>query len=74
MLPVPQRYYVPRRIKEGYRPRLEAVGLWVIGNEPEDRQEDRGIGKHHNDTSESKIKRAFGQAKVCHFMCCRREY
>ncbi|KAF8643848.1 hypothetical protein AX16_008865 [Volvariella volvacea WC 439] len=29
MLPVPQRYYVPARIRACYKPRLEAAGLWV---------------------------------------------
>ncbi|KAF8798160.1 hypothetical protein BYT27DRAFT_7265267 [Phlegmacium glaucopus] len=30
MFPVPQKYYVPRRIRDTYIPRLEAVGLWTI--------------------------------------------
>ncbi|KAG1756649.1 outer mitochondrial membrane transport complex protein-domain-containing protein [Suillus paluster] len=29
MLPIPQRYYVPGRIREMHRPRLEAAGLWT---------------------------------------------
>ena len=28
MMPIPQRYYVPNRIRELHKPRLEAVGLW----------------------------------------------
>lgn len=28
MLPVPQRYYVPDRIRNLYKPRLETSGLW----------------------------------------------
>jgi sorting and assembly machinery component 37 len=28
MLSIPQRYYVPERIRESFRPRLEAAGLW----------------------------------------------
>jgi hypothetical protein len=28
MLPLPQRYYVPGRIKDSYKPRLEVAGLW----------------------------------------------
>jgi len=28
IFPVPQKYYVPRRIRATYIPRLEAVGLW----------------------------------------------
>ncbi|KAG6332673.1 hypothetical protein ID866_6418 [Astraeus odoratus] len=30
VMPVPQRYYVPGRIREAYRPRLEASGLWSL--------------------------------------------
>lgn len=30
MLPLPQRYYVPARIRESYRPRLEAAELWNL--------------------------------------------
>lgn len=35
MLPVPQRYYVPGRIRDCFRPRLEAVGLWTQPAEPD---------------------------------------
>jgi len=30
MFPVPQKYFVPRRIRDIYIPRLEAVGLWYL--------------------------------------------
>lgn len=30
MFPVPQKYFVPRRIRDTYIPRLEAVGLWYL--------------------------------------------
>jgi sorting and assembly machinery component 37 len=30
MFPVPQKYFVPRRIRDSYIPRLEAVGLWCL--------------------------------------------
>lgn len=33
--PLPQRYFVPQRIREIYRPRLEAVHLWNI--QPDDK-------------------------------------
>ena len=33
MFPVPQKYFVPRRIRETYIPRLEAVGLWYLNVE-----------------------------------------
>ncbi len=28
MFPVPQKYYVPQRIRDGYHERLLAAGLW----------------------------------------------
>jgi len=28
MFQIPQKYYVPRRIRDSYFPRLEASGLW----------------------------------------------
>lgn len=35
MLPFPQRYYVPERIRKMHQPRLEAAGLWTQpGSEP----------------------------------------
>ena len=30
MFPVPQKYYVPHRIRNTYIPRLEAVELWNL--------------------------------------------
>ncbi|KAK2466795.1 hypothetical protein APHAL10511_001053 [Amanita phalloides] len=30
LFPLPQRYYIPTRIRELYRPRLEASGLWSL--------------------------------------------
>jgi sorting and assembly machinery component 37 len=33
MMPIPQRYYVPNRIRESYRLRLEAAGLWSTETE-----------------------------------------
>ncbi|KAA1469451.1 hypothetical protein DENSPDRAFT_864175 [Dentipellis sp. KUC8613] len=42
VLPVPQRYYVPRRVREAYQTRLEASGLWSLpGEEIEDEDANR---------------------------------
>lgn len=30
MLPIPQKYYVPSKLREAYQPRLEAAGLWNL--------------------------------------------
>jgi len=38
VLPVPQRYYVPGRIRETFKPRLEASGLWNLpSTEPKEK-------------------------------------
>lgn len=28
LFPVPQRYFVPSKLREAYQPRLESAGLW----------------------------------------------
>jgi len=33
LLPVPQRYYLPSRLRTALQPRLESAGLWVITND-----------------------------------------
>jgi hypothetical protein len=33
LLPVPQRYYLPGRLRTALQPRLESVGLWVTAND-----------------------------------------
>lgn len=30
MMSLPQKYYVPHKIRDSYRPRLEAAGLWNL--------------------------------------------
>jgi len=42
MMPIPQRYYVPNRIRELHKPRLEFVGLWPT--EPETPSEQSKLG------------------------------
>ena len=66
MLSVPQRYYVPRRIKESHRPRLAAVGLWQIASAPEEPEKHDDVRKRRREEdTERTVKRAFDQAKVC---------
>ncbi len=42
ILPIPQRYFIPQRLRESYRPRLEAALLWspeaIEQEEEEERQ------------------------------------
>lgn len=43
MMPIPQRYYVPNRIRELYKPRLEVAGLWPTETEAPLEQSKLGI-------------------------------
>jgi len=33
LFPIPQRYYLPSRLRTALQPRLESAGLWVIAND-----------------------------------------
>lgn len=67
MYPVPQRYFVPSRIRNGYYHRLNAAGLWSVVREEraaekpfqkEKISELRGIKKS------TKVTQAFEREKV----------
>lgn len=66
MFPIPQRYYVPDRIRQSYKPRLEAAGLWNLQlAEKEPKKPFREIPKV--DQLEENIQifqEAFGREKV----------
>ncbi|OCH88180.1 hypothetical protein OBBRIDRAFT_795451 [Obba rivulosa] len=70
MLPTPQRYYVPHRIREAYRPRLEAADLWhAPGEEIEEEQETRSLfqrdrKKKIQEAGPEKFKRTFARERV----------
>lgn len=67
MLPVPQRYYVPGRVRESYRPRLEAAGLWNLHTlDKEEKKPFRDTPKPEQREKNKKIfLQAFGREKVC---------
>lgn len=55
MFPVPQKYYVPRRIRDGYFPKLEAAGLW---NAPvEEKQEAKPFQREKSRLEKEDIKK-----------------
>ncbi|KAH9842744.1 uncharacterized protein C8Q71DRAFT_734228 [Rhodofomes roseus] len=69
MLPVPQRYYVPNRIRESYQPRLEAAELWDIPGIEQEEEEDRISAlrrdrRKKKETKAQKFKRVFEREKV----------
>ena len=43
MLPIPQRYYVPSRIRTSHKARLEAVELWHVPEVEEEDEEPRKV-------------------------------
>ncbi|KAI1795895.1 hypothetical protein LXA43DRAFT_989964 [Ganoderma leucocontextum] len=68
MLPVPQRYYVPSRIRTSYKARLEAAELWHVPEVEDEPEEPRRVlgqrKKHHPPNKPHKFKTAFEREKV----------
>jgi sorting and assembly machinery component 37 len=66
MLPIPQRYYVPGRIRESFRPRLEAAQLWNLpGIEEEVKFWERSrLNMPKEEDQKAKFKRVFEREKV----------
>lgn len=72
MFPVPQKYFVPRRIRDTYIPRLEAVGLWNLPVEEkvkekkslQNQQKGLSIGDIKSNTT---VSQAFQSEKVYSF-------
>ncbi|KAI0362076.1 hypothetical protein OH77DRAFT_1416275 [Trametes cingulata] len=69
MLPVPQRYYVPHRIRASHKARLEAVELWDVPEEEEGEEEQRRVvfgrrKKHKPEPEAHHFKKTFEREKV----------
>lgn len=66
MLPVPQSYYVPGRIRESYRARLEAADLWTLPEiERKEKKPFRDLYKSTKEKVDSNIYlQAFEREKV----------
>lgn len=60
LLPVPQRYYVPTRLRDTYKARLEAIGLWDVPDDSEEMKKAKRVSEHS-----ARFKAAFGKSKVC---------
>lgn len=66
MFPVPQCYYVPERIRECHKARLEAAGLWHPEVEKQEKKSFRGFAKSMKEKVDSRVYlQAFEQEKVC---------
>ncbi len=68
MFPLPQRYYVPSRIRTSYKARLEATELSHVPEVEDEPEEPRRVlgrrKKHHPPNEPHKFKSAFEREKV----------
>lgn len=68
VLPIPQRYYLPNRIRESYQPRLQVAGLWdCAGPEQEEASGKSTFSikpKAKKDDPKETYKKAFARAQV----------
>jgi hypothetical protein len=64
MLPIPQRYYVPGRIRDSYRPRLEASGLWNLPGVEEEKGAFKETKKPEIQDRNTKYVKVFEREKV----------
>ena len=68
MLPLPQRYYVPSRIRASHKARLEASELWHVPEVQDEQEQPRrvlGRRKKHAPPNEShQFRSAFEREKV----------
>lgn len=72
MLPLPQRYYVPARLRESYRPRLEAAELWNLPGIEQEEEKKPLFGQkpppQQEEDHKEQFKKVFEREKVsAHF-------
>lgn len=65
MLPLPQRYYVPNRLRQLTKPRLEAAGLWNLpGIEQEEKKPFKDEKLKKKEDPKDKYLKVFEREKV----------
>ncbi|KAI6045715.1 hypothetical protein EDC04DRAFT_2634553 [Pisolithus marmoratus] len=64
LMPIPQRYYVPGRIRESYRRRLETSGLWCLPATEQEHKSLFGKSEKKRDDHKGTFTRAFEREKV----------
>ncbi|KAI6109524.1 hypothetical protein F5141DRAFT_1115148 [Pisolithus sp. B1] len=64
LMPIPQRYYVPGRIRESYRRRLETSGLWRSPATEQEHKSPFAKNEKKRDDHTSTFTRAFEREKV----------
>lgn len=67
-LSLPQRYYLPDRLRESYQPRLEAAGLWDVDVERTKKEKGPGEGQRRGGAASlllrEKVQQTFAKEKV----------
>lgn len=80
IMPVPQRYYVPGRIRGAYRPRLESSGLWSFPAVEQEKKNLFSKDQRKQEDNKGTFARVFEREKVdmlastCLFLTQRSEY
>lgn len=67
ILPIPQRYYVPNRIRDMHRPRLEAAELWNLSGIEQEQDKPKFGEKPKSEGDgdpKDKFKKVFEREKV----------
>lgn len=64
VMPIPQRYYVPGRIRESYRRRLETSGLWCLPATEQEHKSPFAKNEKKRDDHTGTFTRAFEREKV----------
>ena len=64
MIPLPQRYYVPKRIRELYKPRLVAADLWNLPDIEQEVEKPKFGEKPREKGHKDEIKKVFEREKV----------
>ena len=59
MLPIPQRYYVPTRLRQSYKPRLEAAELWNLPGIEQESERKTRVGEKPKEEGETQRKETF---------------
>ena len=63
---LPQRYYLPDRLRETYKPRLEQAGLWDVNVEKKQEDQQQRSGPAAT-LLQQRVQQSFAKEKVCDF-------
>ena len=64
-LPLPQRYYLPDRLRDTHQPRLDAAGLWNVNVEKKKDKENQPQSVAVSSILQQRVQQTFAKEKVC---------